>query len=291
VPHTDPLVEPSGAGASSRLLALFEGRRLTPTQRRIGQQLVEHAGQAAFLSSGEVAELAGVSQPSVTRFATALGFDGYPALRRVIRTLVTGVPSETPAEARRNEWQRAVESEVANLHGLAEALADPAPITQAARLLVASRPLVVLGLRAAAPLASYFGYFGAKVHPDVRVIDAGGSTVEDTLEQAKTAGATALVGFVLPRYPQESLEALRAARRLGLATVTVTDTPMSPLAEESTVLLHAAVGSRLVFDSHAAPMVLAMVLLQAMCDAAPAEAQSRLEEFEYQAAARQLFVP
>ena len=52
---------------------------------------------------------------------------------------------------------------------------------QVGRLLAASRPLPVLGLRAAAPLAAYFAYFAAKVHPDVRVLDDGGSLLADRL--------------------------------------------------------------------------------------------------------------
>ncbi|MFD6287676.1 MurR/RpiR family transcriptional regulator, partial [Streptomyces sp. NPDC060205] len=78
----------SGAGAAARLHQLFEGRRLTPTQRRIAHCLVRRTAAAPFLSSVELAQLAGVSQPSVTRFAVALGFDGYPALRRHLRDVV-----------------------------------------------------------------------------------------------------------------------------------------------------------------------------------------------------------
>ncbi len=70
----------------------------------------------------------------------------------------------------------------------------------------------MLGLRAAAPLAAYFAYFAAKVHPDVRVLDDGGSLLTDRLEQAAEAGASAVLAFVLPRYPRETLDALRDAR-------------------------------------------------------------------------------
>src|SRR5258706_15945711 len=70
---------------NDRLLALTDGVRLTPVQRRIAQCLLERPGTAAFLSSNELATLAEVSQPSVTRFAMALGFDGYPSLRRALR--------------------------------------------------------------------------------------------------------------------------------------------------------------------------------------------------------------
>ncbi|WP_203858789.1 MurR/RpiR family transcriptional regulator [Plantactinospora mayteni] len=274
-----------------RVLDLFQGIRLTPTQRRIAHSLVQHAASAAYLSAAEVAELAKVSQPSVTRFAMALGYDGYPALRRRLREIAAaghgrpdlGVPAG-------NEMQRAIRAEADNLDRLAEQLTDRDGVTAAGTLLAGSRPLVVLGLRAAAPLAGYFAYFAAKVHPDVRVLDSGGTLLTDRLEQARAAGASALLGIVLPRYPREALEALRDARAAGMSVVAITDSAVSPAAEYADIVLPAAVGAQLVFDLHTAPMALSMVLLQAICDAAPADAQRRLEEFEQSAARRQLFV-
>jgi DNA-binding MurR/RpiR family transcriptional regulator len=147
----------------------------------------------------------------------------------------------------------------------------------------------VLGLRAAGPLAGYFGYFAAKVHPDVRVLDDGGTLLLDRLDQARAAGATAMLAIVLPRYPRETLEAVREARRAGLAVVALTDSAVSPVAAEADVVLPAPVGTQLVFDLHTGPMAMAMVLLQAMCDAAPEQAQRRLEEFEATASRRHLF--
>ncbi|ODB80831.1 MULTISPECIES: MurR/RpiR family transcriptional regulator [Micromonospora] len=278
----------SGAASPDRLLDLFHGVRLTPTQRRIAHCLVRHAGAAAYLSAAEVAELAGVSQPSVTRFAMALGHDGYPALRRRLREL--GARDAADQDRAGNALQRAVHAERDNLDRLAAQLADADRVAEVGRLLAASRPLPVLGLRAAAPLAAYFAYFAAKVHPDVRVFDDGGSMLVDRLDQAVAAGATAMLAFVLPRYPRETLEALREARDAGLTVVAITDSPVSPATQHAQVVLPAAVGADLVFDLHTAPMTLAMVVLQAICDAAPAETQDRLEAFESSAARRQLFL-
>ena len=90
------------ARTAERVLDLFHGARLTPTQRRIAHCLMEHAQKAAYLSAAEVADLAGVSQPSVTRFAMALGYEGYPALRREMRfggTLRTQLPIAAAALA------------------------------------------------------------------------------------------------------------------------------------------------------------------------------------------------
>jgi DNA-binding MurR/RpiR family transcriptional regulator len=274
---------------SAGLLDLFGQRRLTPTQRRIARCLTERAGEAAFLSSSELALLAGVSQPSVTRFAVALGFTGYPELRRRMRTLALSVTQETVEEARRNELQHAVAEEVTNLTKLEGLLEDRATINRASELLSRSTPLPVVGLRASAGLANYFGFFAAKVHDDVRVLTEGGTHAVDRLEQAAAGGATAVLAFVLPRYPQESIALLKQAKSLGLHTVTITDTEFAPVRDVSDEVLPARVGSRLVFDSQAAPMLLAMILLQGMCDLDPKSTQARLEAFERSAAERRIF--
>lgn len=399
----------SDGETASRLLRLFEGHRLTPVQRRIAHCLARHAAEAPFLSSIEVAELAGVSQPSVTRFAMALGYSGYPGLRRKFRELGVprgrsrdgedaapdarvsapavgprlpdggeggqdaagrdaaeqnggggqdggggrgpaqtlrataegshrssprpgararpvpedpvaedpasldsvpedsapedavprdAAPEEAPAEhgpgldwatGPGGEYRRAVLAEIENLRALARSLDDPGPVAEAARLLAASRPLPVLGLRAAAAQAAGFAYFAAKIHPDVRPLHEAGSLLTDRVEQAAAAGATALLCFALPRYPAELVDALRAARAAGLSVVTVADRRVPSLAGLSHVLLTAAVGTRLVFDTACAPMMLGRVLLEAMCDELPG-AQARLEAFEASAAARGVFL-
>ncbi|MFV5991523.1 MurR/RpiR family transcriptional regulator [Streptomyces sp. NPDC056231] len=280
----------NGSSPAARLQQLFEGHRLTPTQRRIAHSMVRRAGDVPFLSSVELAELAGVSQPSVTRFAVALGFDGYPALRRYLREVAPG-PVEggagTAADTY-NEYQQAVRAEIENLQHLAELLADPTPVERAGRLLAASRPLPVLGLRAASSQARGFGYFAAKVHPDVRVLDEGGSMLHDRIDAARRAGASALVCFALPRHPKEVVDALAYAQEQGLAVVSVADSAFAPVAKHSDLLIPAAVGTGLAFDTACAPMLLGRVLLEAMCDDLP-DAQARLEEFDARAAARGLF--
>ena len=403
--------------ASARLLKLFEGHRLTPTQRRIAHCLVRHAADAPFLSSVELAGLAGVSQPSVTRFAVALGFDGYPALRRSLRDTVpggagpdgeTGTPSRadratqthptghtdhtnhtnpddqtgqpdqpdqpdrpdqtdradrcaggaprpgSPAPASpasspaadgrerpgstpsaeaptdcghpnaderppggghpgngghpgdggrpsaagadrggagtpANAYQQAVRAEIDNLRHLSALLADPEPLERAGRLLADSSPLPVLGLRAAAAQARDFAYFAAKVHPDVRLLDEGGSMLTDRTDAAVNAGASALLCFALPRHPRETVHTLSHARQAGLRVVTIADSAFAPVAHPDDLVLPGAVGTELVFDTASAPMLLGRALLESMCDCLP-EAQSRLERFDGRAAERGLFV-
>ncbi|MFJ5547694.1 MurR/RpiR family transcriptional regulator [Streptomyces sp. NPDC093225] len=270
--------------------ALFEGHRLTPTQRRIAHCMVRGAADVPFLSSVELAELAGVSQPSVTRFAVALGFDGYPALRRYLREVAPAAePGTGRGEGSYNSYQQAVQAEIENLRHLSAMLADPGPAEEAGRVLAASRPLPVLGLRAASSQARGFAYFAGKVHPDVRLLDEGGSMLADRIDSCVRAGASALLCFALPRHPKEVVEILRYARDSGLTVVTVADSAFAPVARHSDLLIPAPVGTGLAFDTACAPMLLGRVLLEAIADALP-DAQARLEQFDASAAARGLFV-
>ncbi|WP_371680280.1 MurR/RpiR family transcriptional regulator [Streptomyces sp. NBC_01276] len=268
---------------ADRLLALFDGHRLSPGQRRIAQYLIDHLTEAAFLSITELAERVGVSQPSVTRFAAALGFSGYPALREVLQPMALSAVAGTPdsrEQIRHNELQAAVDAEIENLESVRRLLADTNRVLEIGRDLAHSVPLTVLGLRISVSLAEYFAYAARRIHPDVRVVTRGGSVAYDALLQSRAAGGSWVIAFAMPRHANETLAALRAARSTGLRVVLITDPTLGPLVEEADVVLTAGAGSRLVFDSYAAPGMLSAALLQAMADADPERTQARLEQYE-----------
>src|SRR6201986_447423 len=81
------------------LLMLLDGRRLSPAQRRIAQYLLDHMPDSAFLSSVTLARRARVSQPSVTRFAAALGLSWSPAFRDALRDIALDVPGSLVSPA------------------------------------------------------------------------------------------------------------------------------------------------------------------------------------------------
>ncbi|WP_188113961.1 MurR/RpiR family transcriptional regulator [Streptomyces apricus] len=271
------------AAPTTRLRALFDGPRLSPGQRRIAQYLIEHITEAAFLSITDLAERVGVSQPSVTRFASAVGFSGYPALRERLQSIALSKlagASDAAEEARPNELQAAVDAEIDNLEDLRRDFADPERVVETGRALSRSAPLTVLGLRISGSLAEYFAYAARRIHPDVRLVTRGGSVAYDALLQSREAGGTWVLAFTMPRHAHETLTAVRVARRAGLRVALVTDLGLGPLADEADVVFATGTGSRLVFDSYAAPAVLSAALLQAMTDADPERTQARLEDYE-----------
>jgi DNA-binding MurR/RpiR family transcriptional regulator len=267
---------------------LFQRHRLSPAHRQIARFLVEHPDEAVYLTSSELAQRAQVSQPSVTRFAVALGFSGYPELRGEVRSRVLRETASVAADAR-GAWQSAIAADVLNLQQLTSSPWAGDRLERIGRNLVASRPLLVLGLRVSRPLAELFVYFARKVHPDVQLVPPG-SEGDDTLARAREAGATWLLAFGMPRYPSQLLGTMQWARKLGLRVALLTDSPVSPLADEADDLLAAPVHAELTFDSLVGPLALTMGLLQVLVDAQPADAQRRLDEFDQHAADRRMFL-
>lgn len=282
------------AAPTSQLRELFDGPRLSPGQRRIAQYLIDHITEAAFLSITDLAERVGVSQPSVTRFAGAVGFSGYPALRErlqsiALRTLAGG-GAGAATEHRSNELQAAVDAEIENLENLRRDFADPDRVIWIGRELSQSSPLTVLGLRISVSLAEYFAYAARRIHPDVRLVTQGGSVAYDALLQSREAGGTWVLAFGMPRHAQETLTAIRVARTAGLRVALVTDLALGALADEADVTFSTGIGARLVFDTYAAPGLMAATLLQAMTDADAERTQARLEEYEQVAEQHHFFL-
>ncbi|GII61714.1 transcriptional regulator [Sphaerisporangium krabiense] len=273
---------------------LLRGRRLSPVQRRIAHYLSEHLPDAVFLSSVELAERAGVSQPSVTRFAMALGFAGYPEFRHALRPLVVAgdgppengqAPREADAGAARL-LREVIDGEIRDLTAVRDRLAAghgtaadglAYRIEELGASFAACEPLPVLGLRVSSGLVTTFAYYARRIHPDVRPLVHGGSELTDGLHAARRAGSEWLLAVMLPRYPSEAVHALQYAAKLGFRTAVIADRPDVPFPAD--VVLPAPVRERVVCDSHAAPLAVAMLLLEAMAEAAPLRTRARLDEY------------
>jgi DNA-binding MurR/RpiR family transcriptional regulator len=271
------------------LKSLFEGRRLTPVQRRIAQTLAAHVARADDLTSAELANLAGVSQPSVIRFATALGYSGYADLRRALRAVG---PSRELAQHvdGLNKYQLAVSEELANLTRLTTWLANATDLATIGGILAASQPLVIVGLRASEALARYFGFYARKVHPRTQVIVYAGSAAIDHLEEARGEGASALFVVAMPRWPHELVPVLDAASSMGYVIEGLTDQAGSPVLEYLAHPLLAPVGTTLLYDTHARALVTLSLLVEAIADADPALAEPAMEAFEARASAHHYFL-
>ena len=247
--------------------------RLTPAQRRVLAYLVQNGSEAQWLSARDLATRVGVSQPSVTRLAHVLGFEGYGALRESLR-----VPTPAPEEGGRREVIARLEART--VERLASCLPDDASWSELGRTLAGSEPLVVAGHRASRYLAGYFAYLARKVHPAIAEIDGGGPDATEAIAHARDRGASAAIVVCMPRYPTGTVDLIEELDRLGYRIALVTDELMPSIPGVTPAWrLAVPVGSGVTFDSHPAALVALMMLLEAICDASPT-AERRLERLD-----------
>ncbi|HML47051.1 MAG TPA: MurR/RpiR family transcriptional regulator [Clostridia bacterium] len=240
------------------------GKRLSKGHRRIAEYIVEHYDKAVFMTASRLGEKVGVSESTVVRFAAALGYEGYPQLQRALQELVrhrlTAVQRfEMASDIDQSEVLRTVlKADMQNIRLTIEEM-DIHVFDEVVERLLNARQIYVMGVRAAAPLAQFLGYYLHYVFENVHVASDG---VIDVFERiSRINSKDVLIGISFPRYSTRTLEAMNFAKSRGAQVVAITDGPMSPLAEASTICLTARTDMASFVDSLAAPLSMINALI------------------------------
>lgn len=245
----------------------LSGRRLSKGHRRIADYIMAHYDKAVFMTASTLADAAGVSESTVVRFAVALGYDGYPELQHALQELARHRLTASQRFEMATEIQEedvlptVLKADMLNIRHTVEEI-DAAAFSEVVRRLLAARTIYVLGLRSAAPLAQFFGYYLHFIFDDVRVVAAGTSDVFETI--ARIQPTDVLVGISFPRYSTRTLEAMRFAHENGAQVIGLTDGPMSPLHREADICLSARTDMASFVDSLVAPLSVINALLVAL---------------------------
>ncbi len=242
----------------------LRGTPLSKGHRRIAQYIAGHYEKAVFMTAGMLGRQCGVSESTVVRFASALGYEGYPELQEALRGLVrqrltaeqrfaiaSGIePREVLATVLKNDMQ--------NIRKTVETLPQE-DFDNAVRRLLGARRIYVMGLRSAAPLAQFMYHYLHQIFDDVILVQ---NTTGDVFEEiARIGREDVLVGISYPRYSARTLECMRFALSNGAQVVGFTDGEMSPLREASDVCLCASTDMASFVDSLAAPLSLINALI------------------------------
>ena len=243
------------------------GKRLSKGHRKIAQYIVEHYDKAVFMTASKLGESVGVSESTVVRFASAMGYEGYPQLQRSLQELVShrltaNQRFEMSTEIDPREALSVVlKSDVQNLRATMEQM-DEAFFEDVVARLLNARAIYVMGLRSAAPLVQFMGYYLNYIFDNVHLVSSGATDVFEEISKLKENDV--LVGISFPRYSSRTLEAMRFAKRCGAQVVAITDGPMSPLADMADATLTARTDMASFVDSLAAPLSLINALLVAL---------------------------
>ena len=243
------------------------GKRLSKGHRKIAQYIIEHYEKAVFMTASKLGESVGVSESTVVRFASAMGYEGYPQLQRSLQELVShrltaNQRFEMATEIDPREALGVVlKSDMQNLRATMEQM-DAAVFEDVVNRLLSAKSIYVMGLRSAAPLAQFMGYYLNYIFDNVHLVSSGATDVFEEISKLKENDV--LVGISFPRYSTRTLEAMRFAKRCGAQVVAITDGPMSPLADMADATLTARTDMASFVDSLAAPLSLINALLVAL---------------------------
>ncbi len=264
----------------------LQGRfpHLTKSQRRMATYLLAHYDEAAFLHAADLARRLNVSEATVVRCARAIGFGGFPQLRRSLQDLFRS--RVTPATRLQRKLAdlrdghvllKTVDMELRYLSEVPQSV-PPADFDRAVEILLRARRVFAFGLGPARILPELL---------ELRLRRFGVLTISmpesgrDLLEKLALLEAhDAVVATAFFRVTPELVTALDHARTTGCRTVLITDTLGLALRGKADVILAARRGPISTFHSLTVPMAIANALILAVAMARPRETIASLNRLQ-----------
>lgn len=208
-------------------------KRMSKGQKLIAEYILNSYDKAAFMTASKLGKMVGVSESTVVRFANVLGYSGYPRLQKslqeMVRTKLTTVQRIELSSGLDNAdiLKNVLKADLNNIRLTIEEIDTQAFMNVVDEVLKA-RTIYVMGLRSAAPMAQFLGYYFNFMFGNVKVVTSG---VNDIFEQIIHIGSDdIMIGISFPRYAKRAIEAMKFAKEKGAVTAALTDSLRSPLA-------------------------------------------------------------
>lgn len=247
---------------------------LSPELRRAARWAVAHPTELCFHSVRDAAREAGVSAPTMSRLAQALGFTSFAVMRQQLRNALTEATREGYVERLDQQLQSGRRTDVHDEQGVAMLLANarsaiarntPQAYAQVATQLLRARSATFLGLRVSFGLAHHLHYRYALVAPNGRLVHDLGGDLNDCI--AELDARDVLVALSLAPYTRQTVELVERAHRAGIPVIALTDSPVSPIGR---LAVHT-----LLFDTASPSFFQSMVGAQAVVETLVAEVALR----------------
>jgi DNA-binding MurR/RpiR family transcriptional regulator len=234
------------------------------SQRLLAAFIAGSYQTVAFSTLAQLAELTGVSEASIVRFARVLGFSGYPALQKEIRRLVRVDLKGTDRFSLTSKYVGSSDSplkvviakELENITSLEESH-DVRAFQEAIRSITGASGVLIVGSRSTASLANHLWFGLGKLGFPVERSLAVTTETLDRIARLGEGGCLIVIGF--PRYLAEQVRLIARARTGSLTIIAITDSPLSPL--HGDINLYAPAESASFVAFHCAPLILINTLL------------------------------
>lgn len=241
---------------------------LSKGHKRIADFIKNNYEKASFMTAAKLGKTVGVSESTVVRFASHVGFDGYPELQKHLQELVKShLTSVQRMEVAANRMggddiiNDAFAADAEMLKRTREGVSREDFFGSVAAINKAHK-IYVLGSRSSASLASFAAFYLNYLCDNVVLIDTS-STSEMFEQMFRISEQDVCIAISFPRYSNQTINALSFAKSRGATIISITDGEMSPIAQYATYLLVAESSMVSFVDSLVAPLSLINALIAA----------------------------
>ena len=259
--------------------------RMSKSQKKIAFYIQNEYETAVFMTAAELGKETGVSESTIVRFASALGYDGYPEFQKA---LVECVKNKLSSVQKIDEkYGRSSQSEILTsvLNADMEKIKDtiktlnPSAFDLTVDILLRARNVYIMGLRSNEPLAAFLHFYLNMVRPGCVLLNT--TSVTETFEQMiRINEEDAFVGISFPRYSMRTLKAMEFANDRRASVIAITDSAHSPMTLYSTCNLYARSDMVSIVDSLVAPLSVINAIVVALCIKAPEQIRKNLKMLE-----------
>ena len=226
-------------------------------QKRIAEYILSDYDKAAFMTAAKLGKTAQVSESTVVRFASELGYSGYPAMQKALQELIRGRLTSVQ-RIRASEMEegdllsRAMHRDVETINTTIESI-DRAAFANVVEKLLAAEHVYIVGVRSSAFLAGYLNFYLRLLMDNVILVQH--SAAGEIYEQMVHIGPKdVLIAISFPRYSNMVIHAVDMACERGADVIAITDNGMSPLMPYATEALFVQCEALSYVDSLAAPL-------------------------------------
>lgn len=235
-------------------------------QKLIARYIMEHYDRVAFMTASRLGATVGVSESTVVRFATEIGYTGYPelqqAMQEMIRNKLTSVQrmEVTANRIGENDILDSVFTQDMDIIRRTMEETSHENFYAAADAISNARRVYIMGARSSLALATFISYYLKLLLENVILVQST-SEAEIFEQMIRIDERDVVIGISFPRYSKKVVKAMSFARKSGAKVVAITDSSLSPLAEPADYLLLARSDIASIVDSLCAPLSLINALL------------------------------
>ena len=253
--------------------------------KAIAAFILEHYDQAAFMTAARLGRQLHVSESTVVRFASGIGYSGYPEMQAELAARVTSrlnaverVGVKYAGRSQSEVIESVLASDMDNIRATTESL-DAAAFDTAVDILLEAKTVYVIGIRSCAPLAEFLSFYLNMVRGGIVLLKT--TSLSEVFEQMLRVGREdVVIGIGFPRYSMRTLKALEFANDRNAKVITITDSVHSPMCLYSSCNLFAASDMVSIVDSLVAPLSVINALVVALCLKQPQTVRESLESLE-----------